>query len=102
MVETSDTGYMKGGLFVTWLKHFIACVGPVPERKVLLVLDGHTTQSKNVEALGVASDNGVILLQLPVHTIHRLQPLDVAIFGPMESYYEQAVKKWLRSHPAKM
>jgi hypothetical protein len=102
IVEASDTGYMNSGLFATRLKILIACVRRIQEIKVLLVLDGQTTHSKHVKALYLASGNGVILLQLPGYTTHRLQPLDVAIFGPMESYYEQAVKKWLRSHPAKM
>jgi hypothetical protein len=93
-----DWIYMNSDLFVTWLKHFIACVRPNPEKKVLLALDGHTTHSKNFEALDLASRNGTILLQLPGHTTRRLQLLDLSIFGPMESYYEQAVEKLLRSH----
>jgi hypothetical protein len=102
IVEVSKTGYMNSDLFVTCLKHFIACVHSNPEKKVLLALDGHTTHSKNLEALNLVSRNGIILLQLPGHTTHRLQPLDVSVFGPMESYYEQAVEKWLKSNPGEV
>lgn len=61
------------------MKQFIACVHPnqqipkFPKPYVWIV---------------------VILLQLPGHTTHRLLPADV-LFDPLESYYEQAVEKWL-------
>nr|CAI5850713.1 unnamed protein product [Callosobruchus analis] len=61
--------------------------------------NGHTTHSKNIEAIELARNNGVIMLQLPGHTTNRLQPLDVAVFRPLELYYTEANEKWLRSHP---
>lgn len=99
LVEVSDTGYINSELFVIWLQRFIEAVKPSKEKKIILVLDGHTTHSKNLEAINLARDNGVILLQLPGHTTHRLQSLDVAIFKPLEVYYNQAVEKWMREHP---
>lgn len=49
-----------------------------------------------MEALELCRANGIILLELPGHTTHRLQPLDVAFFKPLETYYSQAAEKWLR------
>lgn len=63
-----------------------------------MLLDGHTTHSKNLDALELARVNGVILLQLPGHTTHRLQPLDVGIFGPMQIYYDQALDQWMSNN----
>lgn len=99
LVEISDSGYINSDLFVVWLQQFISVVKPTKENKVLLVLDGHTTHSKNLAAVHMARDNGVILLQLPGHTTHRLQPLDISVFKPLETYYNQAVEKWMREHP---
>nr|CAH7731311.1 unnamed protein product [Callosobruchus chinensis] len=99
LVQISDTGYINTELFVVWLREFIEVVRPTPENKVILVLDGHTTHSKNLEAINLAREHGVILLQLPGHTTNRLQPLDVAIFKPMEVYYYQAVERWMREYP---
>jgi hypothetical protein len=65
----------------------------------LLVLDGHSTHSKNLEAIKMAQKNGVLLLQLPDHTTHCLQPLDVAIFQPFQTFYDAAVSKWLWGNP---
>lgn len=99
LVENSDTGYINSDLFVVWLQAFIDVVKPTLEKKVLLVLDGHTTHSKNLNAVKLARNNGVMMLQLPGHTTHRLQPLDVAVFKPLEVYYNQGVEKWMREHP---
>ncbi|CAH1971052.1 unnamed protein product [Acanthoscelides obtectus] len=49
----------------------------------------------------MARENGVIILQLPGHTTHCLQPLDVAVFKPFQVYYDQSVEKWLREHPGR-
>jgi hypothetical protein len=99
IVQISDTGYSNSELFLIWLKEFIKVVKPSKEDKVLLLLDGHTSHSKNLAAIELTRANGVIILQLPGHTTHRLQPLDVSIFGPLETYYNQAVEKWMREHP---
>ena len=37
-------------------------------------------------------DNCIILLYLPPHTTHKLQPLDVGQFGPLAQYYGQFVE----------
>ncbi|KAK9686919.1 DDE superfamily endonuclease [Popillia japonica] len=77
VVTLSDTGYINADIFLEWLKHFIRNVKRSNENKVLLLLDGHTTHSKNLDAILIARENGIILLQLPGHTTHRLQPLDL-------------------------
>jgi hypothetical protein len=99
LVDCSESGYINSDLFVKWLKHFIGHVKTTTEKKVLLVLDGHSTHSNNLEAIKVARDNVVLLLQLPGHNTHRLQPLDVAIFKPLQTFYNAAICRWLRSNP---
>ena len=95
LVQISDSGYISNELFCKWLQHFIEYVKPTLEKKILLLLDGHASHCKNVDALQLAVANGVILLQLPGHTTHRLQPLDVGFFGPMQIYYNQALDDWM-------
>ena len=97
-----ESGYINKELFVQYLQHFIQTVKPSKQRKVLLLLDGHTTHTKNPEALDVARENGVILLSLPGHTTHRLQPLDVSFFKPLSSYYSDEIEKWLRANPGRI
>ncbi|KAF2882938.1 hypothetical protein ILUMI_23243 [Ignelater luminosus] len=66
---------------------------PDTNNKVLVLLNGHTTHSRNLEALKIANANGVMLLQLPGHTTHRLQPLDVSFLKPLQVHYDYAVQK---------
>ena len=42
------------------------------------------------------------IICLPPHCTHRLQPLDVAFMEPLSSYYDEAVKIWLHSHPGRV
>lgn len=64
-------------------------------RKTLLILDGHSSHSNNVRLLEVAAENNVILLCLPSHTTHALQPLDRAFFSPLKVYFTQEAKAWM-------
>lgn len=99
LTEVSESGYINSDLFLKWLKHFIEFVKPSENQKVLLLLDGHTTHSKNLAAINLARENNVLIIQLPGHTTHRLQPLDVGVFKSMESSYSLIMTKWLRSNP---
>lgn len=51
IVTISDTGYINSELFVKRLKHFIHFIKPTKKNMLLLLLDGHTTHSKNLAAL---------------------------------------------------
>ncbi len=98
-INGSPSGYIDTELFIVWLEYFIATVKPSIERKVLLVLDGHSTHTKCLTAINMAAENGVILLQLPAHCTHRLQPLDVSFFKPLKVAYNAEITSWLRKNP---
>lgn len=42
------------------------------------------------EVLNIAEDNGMILLTIPPHTNHKLQTIDVSVFGPFQHFYNVA------------
>lgn len=65
---------------------------------MLLTLDGHISQAKNLAAIDLARKSGVRMVSLPPHTTHHLQPLDVSFFGPLGTYYNDAMRTWLRAH----
>ena len=46
-----------------------------------------------------AHDNGVVMLSLPPHTSHKLQPLDRSFVKPLKSAFNAACSTWLRNHP---
>jgi hypothetical protein len=47
----SETGYITSAMFVQWLKNFICWTRATPEHKVLLIFDGDSTHTQNLEAL---------------------------------------------------
>jgi len=94
-----ESGWMNGDIFVKCLQHFIDFEKPTTEKPVVMILDGHSSHTKNVEVLELARANGVVLLSLPPHTTHRLQPLDVGFYKPLQTYYDRYIDRWLRSHP---
>ena len=65
----------------------------------MLRLDSHVTHTKNLAATGTARGAGVVMVSLPPHTTHRLQPLDGALFGPFGKYCDDALRMmWMREH----
>jgi len=60
-----------------YLEHFAEFAKPTREQPVCLLLDGHAFHIRSLDALDCATAQGIIMLALPSHTTHRLQPLDV-------------------------
>lgn len=61
----------------------------------LLVLDGHESHhSRDFE--DYCKEHKMIILYMPAHSSHILQPLDVACFGPLKRIYGALVEKMMR------
>lgn len=93
------SGWMTGDNFLKYIEHFIKHVRCSKEFQILLILDNHESRY-DVRVLNMCKDNGIILLTLPPHCSHKLQPLDVSCFFPFKSYYNQGVDDWMLNHPA--
>jgi len=94
-----ENGWINCDLFRLWFEHFLTTVQPSIENKVLLILDGHATHTQNIQVILRAREKGVIMLSLPPHCSHRLQPLDLTFFKPLSCYYSQCIDTWMRSNP---
>ncbi|KIJ50752.1 hypothetical protein M422DRAFT_159282 [Sphaerobolus stellatus SS14] len=57
-------------------------------KPILLTSDGHQSH-KTSEMHALAFGNNIILYRLPPHTTHKLQPLDVGVFGPFQRAWVQ-------------
>ena len=77
-----------------WLEQvFHRCtVKKAGNRRRLLLVDGHSSHV-NMQFIDRCDSLRILLLILPPHTTHRLQPLDVGLFSPLSTYY--TVKTWL-------
>ncbi|XP_046968875.1 MFS-type transporter clz9-like [Vanessa cardui] len=97
---TTDSGWINSQKFLDWLQIFVQKVRPTTEHKALLILDNHQSH-KSYEALDFATKNNIIFLSIPPHTSHKLQPLDIAVYGPIKKYFEIEVNTFQKQHPGR-
>jgi DDE superfamily endonuclease len=62
-------------------------------RRRLLLVDGHFSHV-NMAFLTLANSLRILVLILPPHSIHRLQPLDVGLFLPLSTAYSKALNTY--------
>ncbi|KAJ4430608.1 hypothetical protein ANN_19196 [Periplaneta americana] len=94
-----DKGWMDSDTFCEWIRHFIRTVKPSPQKKVLLILDAHSSHTQSLKAIEICRQYGVIMLSLPSHCTHRLQPLDVSFFKPLNTFMSAAISTKMRELP---
>ncbi|EDN05269.1 predicted protein [Histoplasma mississippiense (nom. inval.)] len=94
----SENGWSNDEYGLTWLKQVF---DPHTKQKArnhyrLLILDGHSSHI-NMAFIDYADQNRILLIILPPHSTHRLQPLDVGIFGPLAKAYSDQLDSYTRS-----
>lgn len=94
------SGWMTVDTFLGWFQHFLKFVKPSPAEPILLVLDNHETHL-SIDFIDKAKDSGVILVTIPPHTSHKLQPLDVSVYGPFKRLFNREMDSWLAGHGGK-
>lgn len=97
----NGSGYMTQADFVNFIRHFITYSGATKDNQSLLILDNHTSHP-SIEAIDLAVDNGVVMLSLPPHCSHRMQPLDVAVFAPLKTFYKGQCDAWSMNQAGKL
>ena len=68
---------------------------------VLLILDNQSSHL-SIEQIKYCYQKGVVVLTLPPHCSHKLQPLDRSVFGPFKKYVSSACDNWMKNHAAAM
>ncbi|CAH2108284.1 unnamed protein product [Euphydryas editha] len=96
----SDSGFVNSELFVNWLHHFKYFVHPTLEDPVLLLLDNHSSHI-SLEVINYARDNNIVILTLPPHGSHKLQPLDRCLYSPLKVKYSIECDKFMAQHPGR-
>lgn len=96
-----ESGWMTSDNFVKYLEHFIRYTRPSEDNKILLLMDNHASHV-TLEAVMLCRENFITLIGFPAHTSHRLQPLDVSIYGPLKTAYSRACEHFLTNNPGKV
>lgn len=96
----TKTGWMNCELYVEALQHIQKHTCCSRENPILLLCDNHESHI-SIEAVDYCRANGIVYLSFPPHTSHKLQPLDVGVFGPFKSKLKVAFNDWHTGHPGK-
>lgn len=91
----SKSGWITEELFVKWLEHFQKTTKCSSAEPVLLVLDNHSSHV-SLCAYNFCKANGIVMVSLPPHTSHRIQPLDVVFFGPLKKAINREIDLHLK------
>jgi septum formation inhibitor MinC len=90
-VAISDNGWTDNELGLEWLKQ---CFELETRRTTngyrLLLMDGHASHI-TTEAIRFCIASKIVVLCLPLHTTHLLQPLDVGPFRPLAMAYRTGI-----------
>ena len=84
----SSNGWSSNAFGLHWLKTiFQRYTSEVAKRsRRLLIVDGHSSHM-NLRFIELCDQLRILLLILPPHSTHRLQPLDVSLFAPLARFY---------------
>ena len=91
------SGWMTEENFPKFLNHFHGHVRCPKESPVLILLDNHSSHLA-AATLDYAKENGIVLILFPPHCSHKLQSLDMSVFGPLKKRTSRAQQHWMRNH----
>ena len=85
----SENSWTDDFLCEQWFRDiFVPCIKArnTSSAPILLIYDGHGSHLMD-GILKLAEENNIELFQLPPHTTHCTQPLDVGIFSPLQHWW---------------
>ena len=81
----SYSGWMADIIFEQWFRHSFVSFTADIQKLVVLFFDGHRPHL-TYNTICLAMEEFIIIICLPPHTSHALQPLGVGVFGAYEVY----------------
>lgn len=96
----NPSGWMDEDNFLLYLTHFVKHVKPSQSNHVLFLLNNNSSYF-SISALDFAKENGIIVLSIPPHCSHRMQPFEVGVFNSLRILTNTAMDSWMLNHPGK-
>ena len=91
MIGVSESGYSNDILSFQWLQHWVQLSKRTQKGEYrLLIMDGYESHV-SMQFVRYCEMQKVILLRLPSHSTHFLQPLDVVIFQQWKHWHAEAI-----------
>jgi hypothetical protein len=60
---------------------------------VLLVIDGHYSQTKNLHVVDKVKENSVAIVSLPPYSENKMQPFNVGFMKPLKHFMHKKLKR---------
>ena len=98
--SANPSGWMTEEDFYVFLNHFVKHTRSSQDNPVLMILDNHSSHL-SFKGISYCKENGVIVISMPPHCSHKLQPLDRSVFGPLKKYVNSQCDAWMRNNPGK-
>jgi transposase len=92
------TGWMTTENFLKVLTHIQTFTRCSVEKPILLILDNHSSHT-SILCINFCRSNGIVILTLPPHCSHKLQPLDCGIYGPFKAKIKVVMNNMLLTRP---
>lgn len=92
----TKNGWSNEAIFMQWLKHFQKKVASNEENPVLLILDNHCSHI-SLQIYEFCRANFIVMVSIPPHTSHRLQPLDITFYGPLKRAFSKHCNLFLKT-----
>lgn len=90
----SDSGYTDSHISLEWLKRvFDPQTRDLAQQNPRVLISDGLGSHETVGMLEFCFENNIILCRIPSHTSHKLQPCDVAVFGPLKAAYRDQVER---------
>jgi DDE superfamily endonuclease len=99
MFSCNESGWTSNYHGMGWIEHFDARTRgnlQSPDEYRLIICDGHDSHI-SAGMVNFCIQNRIDLLLLPPHSSHLMQPLDVAVFGPLKRAISLQISRLLRS-----
>lgn len=101
-MKVTDSGWTDDKTAVEWFRDVFvpqATLRNTSGKPILLTFDGHHSH-ETPEMLSAAFEHNILLYCLPSKTTHKLQPLDVGVFGPLQTAWSKhAQRRAAERHP---
>lgn len=91
---SSANGWSSDAFGINWLQRIFQryTAKKAGNRRRLLLVDGHSSHV-NMRFIDLCDQLRILVLILPPHSTHRLQPLDVGLFSPLSRFYTDGLNK---------
>lgn len=97
-IDLSPNGWTDNVLTAEWFEKVFVPTALAAQadtsKPVVLTVDGHESHETDL-IKDIAYKHDIVIVGLPSKTTHKLQPLDVAVFGPVQDAWYKCVSDQL-------